>query len=65
MKDSLWSVDLFRSKSIHLRSHWLMVIVDQFSQRLIGFAVHVSDCDGLANAECLMKLFQEIRRQTI
>jgi putative transposase len=25
MKDSLWSVDLFRCESIHLRGHWVMV----------------------------------------
>ncbi len=28
MKDSLWSVDLFRTESIHLKSHWVMVIMD-------------------------------------
>jgi hypothetical protein len=26
MKDSLWSVDLFRCESILLRSHWVMVV---------------------------------------
>lgn len=31
MKDSLWSVDLFRCESITLNSHWVMVIMDQFS----------------------------------
>ena len=28
MKDSLWSIDLFRCESIHLRSHWVMVVMD-------------------------------------
>jgi len=40
MKDSLWSVDLFRCESIQLRSHWVMVVLDQYTRRIIGFAVH-------------------------
>ena len=48
MKDSLWSVDLFRCESILLKSHWVMVIIDQYSRRIIGFAVHAGDCDGVA-----------------
>ena len=28
-KDSLWSVDLFRCESIMLKSHWVMVVMDQ------------------------------------
>ena len=28
MKDSLWTVDLFRCESILLRSHWVMVVMD-------------------------------------
>lgn len=35
MKDSLWSVDFFRAESIHLKSHWIMVIMDQFTRRII------------------------------
>jgi len=48
VKDSLWSVDLFRCESAVLRSHWVMLIIDQFSRRIIGFAVHAGDCDGIA-----------------
>jgi putative transposase len=36
--DSLWSVDLFRCESIRLKSHWVLVVMDQFTRRLIGFA---------------------------
>jgi len=36
MKDSLWSVDLFRCESILLKSHWVMLVMDQFSRRIIG-----------------------------
>ena len=35
-KDSLWSVDLFRRESILLKSHWVMVIMDQYTRRIIG-----------------------------
>ncbi len=48
MKDSLWSVDLFRCESMSLRSHWVMVVIDQYARRIIGFAVHAGDCDGIA-----------------
>ncbi|MGD8593671.1 MAG: integrase core domain-containing protein [Gammaproteobacteria bacterium] len=47
MKDSLWSVDLFRCESILLRTHWVMVVLDQYTRRIIGFAVHAGDCDGV------------------
>jgi len=39
MKDSLWSVDLFRCESILLRGHWVMVVMDVFTRRIIGFGV--------------------------
>jgi putative transposase len=48
MQDSLWSVDLFRCESIHLRSHWVMVVIDQFTRRIIGFAVYAGDPHGIA-----------------
>jgi hypothetical protein len=33
MKDSLWSVDLFRCESIRLQTHWVLVVMDQFRGR--------------------------------
>ncbi len=48
MKDSLWSVDLFRCESILLRTHWVLVVMDQFTRRIIGFGVHAGDVDGVA-----------------
>jgi transposase InsO family protein len=45
--DSLWSVDLFRCESATLKSHWVMVVIDQFTRRIIGFAIHAGDCDGI------------------
>ena len=47
-KDSLWSVDLFRCESIILKTHWLMVVMAQYTRRIIGFAVHAGNVDGLA-----------------
>jgi len=46
MKDSLWSVDLFRCESINLKTHWVMIVIDQYSRRIVGFAVRVGQCDG-------------------
>jgi len=45
-KDSLWSLDLFRCESLFLRSHWVMVVMDQYSRRIIGFAIHAGILDG-------------------
>ncbi len=45
-KDSLWSVDYFRCESLILKSHWVMVVMDQFSRRIVGFAVHAGTLDG-------------------
>ena len=33
MKDSLWSCDLFRCESATLRTHWVLVVMDQFTRR--------------------------------
>jgi putative transposase len=47
-KDSLWSLDLFRCESLFLRTHWVIVVMDQFSRRIIGFAAHFGQIDGPA-----------------
>jgi len=47
-KDSLWSLDFFRCESITLRTHWVMVMMDQLTRRIIGFAVHKGDLNGVA-----------------
>jgi putative transposase len=46
-KDSLWSLDLFRTESILLRSHRVLVVMDQFTRRIIGFGVQAIEVDGL------------------
>jgi transposase InsO family protein len=44
--DSLWSVDLFRCESIVLRSYWVLVVMDQFTRRLVGVGVHCGPVSG-------------------
>jgi len=48
VKDSLWSVDLFRCESILLRGHWVMLVMDVFTRRLVGFGVEPADIDGVS-----------------
>ncbi len=47
-KDSLWSLDLFRCESILLRSYWVLVVMDVFTRRLIGFGVERANIDGVS-----------------
>lgn len=46
-KDSLWSVDLFRCESLTLRSHWVLVVMEHYTRRIVGFGVHVGHVDGI------------------
>ena len=55
-KDSLWSIDFFRCESANLKSHWVMVVMDQFTRRIIDFAVHPDDLNSVAIAGCLTRL---------
>jgi putative transposase len=48
LKDSLWSIDLFRCESAMLRTHWVLVVVDQYTRRIIGFGVYPGVVDGIA-----------------
>jgi putative transposase len=54
-KDSLWSIDLFRTESIALKTHWVLVVMDQYSRRIIGSAVQPIAVDGPA----LCRMFNE------
>jgi transposase InsO family protein len=60
MKDSLWRCDLFRCESATLRTYWVLVVMDQFTRRIVGFGVRCGNVDGPA----LCRMFQQgIRRQ--
>lgn len=53
-KDSLWSCDLFRCESASLRTYWVLVVMDQFSRRIVGFGIQRGVVDGAA----LCRMFQ-------
>ena len=57
-RDSLWSVDLFGCESIVLQSYWVLVVMDQFTRRIIGLGVHHGDVDGAH----LCRMFNEASR---
>jgi putative transposase len=58
MKDSLWSLDLFRCESIGLQTYWVLVVMDQYTRRIIGFGIHRGVVDGWA----LCRMFQQAIR---
>ena len=46
-KDSLWSIDFFRCESLRLTTHWVLVVMDHCTRRIIGFGVHPApEMDG-------------------
>jgi putative transposase len=57
-KDSLWSLDLFRCESAVLRTHWVLVLMDQFTRRIVGFGVHRGAVDGVG----LCRVFNQATR---
>ena len=47
VKDSLWCVELFRCESILLRSHWVLLVMDLFTRRIVGFGVERAYINGV------------------
>jgi transposase InsO family protein len=45
-KDSLWSLDFFRCESLILKSHCVMVVMDQYTRRIVGITVNTGPLDG-------------------
>src|SRR5207245_2269889 len=61
-RHSPWSLDLFRCESAILRPHSILVVMDQFTRRIVGFGVHSGIVDGVA----LCRMFNRaIRGQTL
>ena len=58
--DSLWSIDLFRCESILLKSHWVLVVMDQWNRKLVGFSVHAGPVDG----PTVCRMFNSIMNNT-
>jgi putative transposase len=57
-KDSLWSLDLFRCGSAVLRTHWVLVVMDHYTRRIVGFGVHRGSVDGVG----LCRMFNRATR---
>src|SRR5262249_49940253 len=57
-KDSLWSLDLFRCESVLIRTHWVLVVMDHYTRRIIGFGIHA----GIVNGEALCRMFKQAIR---
>ena len=62
MRDSLWSMDLFRCESASLRTHWVLVVMDQYTRRTIGFGVHAGMVDGVALCRMFHRAIRGQRR---
>ena len=61
-KDSLHSLDLFRCESVALRTYWVLVVMNQYTRRIIGFGIHAGVVDGSA----LCRMFNRAMRwQTV
>ena len=39
---------MFRCESATLRTHWVLVVMDQYTRRIMGFGVHAGAVDGVA-----------------
>src|SRR5215467_6889697 len=62
VKDSLWSLDLFRCESVDLRTYWVLVVMVLYTRRIIGFGILAGVVDGTA----LRRMFNRaIRWQTV
>ncbi len=57
-KDSLWSLDLFCCESMTLRTHWVLVVMDHYTRRIIGFGINAGVVDG----EALCRMFKQAIR---
>jgi hypothetical protein len=57
-RDSLWSADLFRCESVLLKSFWVMLVMDVFTRRIVGFGVEPAHIDGIS----VCRMFNQARR---
>ena len=63
-KDGLWSIDLFRCESAILRSHWVLVVMDQYTRRIVGFGIHAGIVDGRALCRMFNHAIRGVSRPT-
>ena len=57
-RDSLWNVDLFRRESVLLKTFWVMVVMDIYTRRIVGFGVEPAHIDGIGAC----RMFNHARR---
>jgi len=58
----LWSADLLRCESVTLRTSWVLVVMAQYTRRIVGFAVQA----GIVGGRALCRMFkQAIRGQGV
>jgi putative transposase len=60
IKDSLWSVDLFRCESAALRTYWVLIVVDQYTRRIIGFGFQRGN-----RCPALCRMFKRASRRAV
>lgn len=58
MKDSLWSLDLVRCESVALRTFWVLVVMDQWTRRIVGFGIQ----PGIVDGPTLCRMFKQAIR---
>ena len=63
-KDRLWSIDLFRCESAILRSHWVLVVMDHYTRRIVGFGIHAGTVDGRALCRMFTHAIRGLSRPT-
>ena len=61
---SLWSIDLFRCESAILRSHWVLVVMDHYTRRIVGFGIHAGTVDGRALCRMFNHAIRGLSRPT-
>src|SRR3979490_1630271 len=63
-KDRLWSLDLFRCESAVLRTHWVLVLMDQCTRRIVGFGVHRGVVDGFPACQMFNRAIRQQHKPT-
>ena len=57
-KDSLWRIELSRCESLTLKSCWVLVVMEQYSRRIIGFGAIKVTWMASSSAKCLTTHFR-------
>ena len=58
-KDSLWNMDLYQAESINLKTHWVLVVMDHYSHRIIGFTIQPIAVDGSSVCRMFNQIISE------